>query len=405
MNPIHKSTKLDRVFYEIRGPVYHKASELEQQGYRIIKLNIGNLHPFGFDAPDEMIHDVVVNLRNAQGYVDSKGLFPARKAVMQESQLKGIEGVEIDDVLLGNGVSELIMLSMQALLNDGDEMLVPSPDYPLWTSAITLSGGKPIHYQCDEQANWYPDLADIERKITSKTKGIVVINPNNPTGAVYNKLFLEQLVSLAVKHRLIVFSDEIYDKVLYDDTKHTATASLSDETLFVTFGGLSKVYRACGFRAGWMVLSGTKKAASDYIDGLCTLASMRLCSNVPAQFAIQTALGGYQSIQDLLKPEGRLGKQREYAWQRITQMPGLSCVKPDGAFYLFPKLDLNRFRINNDQQFVLDLLNQQHLLVVQGSGFNWPLPDHFRITFLPNLDDMKEAMDKLEHFLMHYVQN
>ncbi len=405
MKPILKSTKLDQVFYEIRGPVYDKASELEKQGYRIIKLNIGNLFPFGFDAPDEMIHDVVVNLRNAQGYVDSKGMFPPRKAVMQESQLKKIEGVEIDDIFLGNGVSELIMLSMQALLNNGDEMLVPSPDYPLWTSAITLSGGKPVHYHCDEHAGWYPDLADIEQKITSKTKGIIIINPNNPTGAVYEKAFLQQLVDLAVKHGLIVFSDEIYDKVLYDNTVHHAAASLSNETLFVTFGGLSKVYRACGFRAGWMVLSGTKKLATDYIDGLTTLASMRLCSNVPAQFAIQTALGGYQSIQDLLKPEGRLGKQREYAFERISNMPGLTCVKPNGAFYLFPKLDTKQFNIKSDQQFVLDLLNLQHLLVVQGSGFNWKTPDHFRLTFLPNLDDMKEAMDKLELFLEHYVQN
>jgi len=399
-----KSTKLDRVFYEIRGPIYDQATELEEQGYKITKLNIGNLAPFGFDAPDEIIRDVIVNLRNAQGYIDSKGLFAARKAVMQECQLKNISGVETEDVYIGNGVSELIMLSMQALLNDGDEILVPSPDYPLWTSSINLAGGTAVHYLCNEEKDWYPDLEDIKNKITSKTKGIVIINPNNPTGTVYNEDLLQKIVSLAVENQLIIFSDEIYDKVLYDDTKHIATASLSDETLFVTYGGLSKVYRACGFRAGWMVLSGTTRMAQDYISGINTLSSMRLCSNVPSQYAIQTALGGYQSIRDLLVPGGRLWKQREYAYERIINIPGLTCVKPMGAFYLFPKLDESKFHITNDQQFVLDLLKKEHILVVQGTGFNWPQPNHFRITFLPNLEELKEAFDKLELFLEHYIQ-
>ncbi|WP_448519390.1 pyridoxal phosphate-dependent aminotransferase [Rhodoflexus sp.] len=397
-----KSNKLDRVFYEIRGPVYEQAAELEMQGYKITRLNIGNPAPFGFDAPDEIIHDIIVNLRNAQGYVDARGLFAARKAVMHYSQLKAIKGVGIEDIFIGNGVSELILLSMQALLNDGDEILVPAPDYPLWTSAINLSGGVPVHYICDEQADWTPDLTDIERKITSRTKGIVLINPNNPTGAVYSSDLLQQLVALAVRHRLIVFSDEIYDKILYDDTAHFSVAAFSDETLFVTYGGLSKAYRACGFRGGWMILSGDKKHAQSYINGLNTLASMRLCSNVPAQFAIQTALGGYQSINELVLPGGRLRKQRDYCWQRLNQMPGVSCVKPKGAFYMFPKIDTQMYRVDNDQQFVLDLLRQQHLLIVQGSGFNWPHPDHFRIVFLPTVDELAVALDKLENFLDDY---
>jgi alanine-synthesizing transaminase len=397
-----KSHKLDKVSYEIRGPVYEQAAELEKQGYKITRLNIGNPAPFGFDTPDEIIHDIIVNLRNAQGYVDSKGLFAARKAVMHYSQLKAIKNVTIDDIFIGNGVSELILLSMQALLNDGDEILVPIPDYPLWTSAVNLSGGTPIHYMCDEQAEWMPDLVDIERKITSKTKGIVIINPNNPTGAVYSSDMLQQLVELAVRHKLIVFSDEIYDKILYDDTAHFSTAAFSDETLFVTYGGLSKAYRACGFRSGWMILSGDKKHAQSYVNGLNTLASMRLCSNVPAQFAIQTALGGYQSINELVMPGGRLRKQRDYCWQRLNQVPGISCVKPKGAFYMFPKIDTQMYRIDNDQQFVLDLLQQQHLLIVQGSGFNWPYPDHFRIVFLPTVDELAIALDKLEKFLETY---
>jgi alanine-synthesizing transaminase len=399
-----KSGRLDQVFYEIRGPVYQQAAELERQGFKVTKLNIGNPAPFGFDVPDEMIHDMIVNLRSAQGYVDSKGLFAARKAVMHNAQLKAIKGVTIEDVFIGNGVSELIMMSLQALLNDGDEVLVPSPDYPLWTAAVNLSGGRAVHYLCDEQADWYPDLADIARKITPRTKAIVVINPNNPTGAVYSSDLLQGLVDLAVKNQLIVFSDEIYDRILYDDTAHSSTAAFSDETLFLTFGGLSKNYRATGFRAGWIIVSGDKKHAADYLNGLTTLASMRLCSNVPAQFAIQTALGGYQSINELVLPNGRLRKQRDYCWQRLNNIPGISCVKPRGALYLFPKIDVKKFSIHDDQQFVLDFLTQQRVLLVQGSGFNWPRPDHFRIVFLPAVEELAGALDRLEIFLEHYRQ-
>jgi len=397
-----KSNKLDKVFYEIRGPVYEQASELEMLGYKIMRLNIGNPAPFGFEAPDEVIHDVIVNLRNAQGYTDSKGLFAARKAVMHYTQLKAIRGVTIDDIYIGNGVSDLILLSMQALLNDGDEILVPSPDYPLWTSAINLAGGKPVHYVCDEQAEWFPDLTDLESKITPRTRGLVVINPNNPTGAVYSSDLLQRLVEIAVRHKLIVFSDEIYDKILYDDTAHFSTAAFSDDTLFVTYGGLSKNYRAAGFRAGWMILSGDRKNAQSYISGLNVLASMRLCSNVPAQFAIQTALGGYQSINELVLPNGRLRKQRDYCWQRLNNIPGISCVKPKGAFYLFPKIDTKKFNILDDQKFVLDFLQQQRVLVVQGTGFNWNQPDHFRLVFLPIIDELTIALDRLEVFLEHY---
>jgi alanine-synthesizing transaminase len=397
-----KSHKLDKVFYEIRGPVYEQAAELEMQGYKILKLNIGNPAPFGFDAPDEVIHDVIVNLRNAQGYTDSKGLFAARKAVMHYTQLKAIRNVAIEDIYIGNGVSDLILLSMQALLNDGDEILVPSPDYPLWTSAINLAGGKPVHYMCDEQADWFPDLADLERKITPRTRGVVVINPNNPTGAVYSSDLLQRLVEIAVRHKLIVFSDEIYDKILYDDTAHFSTAAFSDDTLFVTYGGMSKNYRAAGFRAGWMILSGDKKNAQSYVSGLNVLASMRLCSNVPAQFAIQTALGGYQSINELVLPNGRLRKQRDYAWQRLNSIPGISCTKPKGAFYLFPKIDIKKFGIKDDQKFVIDFLKQQRVLLVQGTGFNWGAPDHFRLVFLPIVDELATALDRLELFLAHY---
>ncbi|MCU0450013.1 MAG: pyridoxal phosphate-dependent aminotransferase [Bernardetiaceae bacterium] len=399
-----KSGRLDQVFYEIRGPVYQQAAELERQGFKVTKLNIGNPAPFGFDVPDEMIHDMIVNLRNAQGYAESKGLFAARKAVMHDAQLKAIKGVTIEDIFIGNGVSELILMSLQALLNDGDEVLVPAPDYPLWTAAVNLSGGRAVHYVCDEQADWYPDLADIARKITPRTKAIVVINPNNPTGAVYSSDLLHGLVDLAVKNRLIVFSDEIYDRILYDDTAHQSTAAFSDETLFITLGGLSKNYRATGFRAGWIIASGDKKNAADYLNGLNTLASMRLCSNVPAQFAIQTALGGYQSINELVLPSGRLRKQRDYCWQRLNNIPGISCVKPRGALYLFPKIDVKKFKIHDDQQFVLDFLTQQRVLLVQGSGFNWPQPDHFRIVFLPAVEELAGALDRLEVFLEHYQQ-
>jgi alanine-synthesizing transaminase len=397
-----KSSKLDSVSYDIRGPVYDKAQELEMQGYKIIKLNIGNFAPFGFDAPDEIIHDVIINIRNAQGYCESRGLFAARKAVMHYSQLKSIKDVTIDDVFIGNGVSELIMLAMQALLDDGDEILIPAPDYPLWTCAVAFSGGKPVHYVCDEQSNWYPDLEDIEKKITPRTKGIVIINPNNPTGAVYPADLLQKIAEIAVKHRLIVFSDEIYDKILYDDVAHSSIAALSDDTLFVTFGGLSKNYRATGFRAGWMILSGDKKHASSYVEGLNLLASLRLCSNVPSQFAIQTALGGYQSINELVLPNGRLRKQRDFVLERLSQIEGITCVKPKGALYAFPKIDAKKFNIKNDQKFVLDFLTQQRVLVVHGTGFHLETPDHFRIVFLPTVEELGIALDRLELFLKEY---
>ncbi|MCC9135953.1 pyridoxal phosphate-dependent aminotransferase [Pontibacter silvestris] len=402
MYMIQRSTRLDNVFYEIRGPIFEKAQELERQGYKVTKLNIGNPAPFGFDTPDEIIHDIILNLRNAQGYTDSKGLFAARKAIMHYAQSKAIRNVNIDDIIIGNGVSELILLAMQALLNTGDEILVPSPDYPLWTASVTLSGGKAVHYFCDEQSDWYPDLEDMERKVTSRTKGIVVINPNNPTGAVYPSDVLEKIVRLAEKHKLIVFSDEIYDKILYDDTAHYSTAALSDDTLFLTFSGLSKNYRAAGFRAGWVVISGKKGDARSYIEGLNALASMRLCSNAPSQFAIQTALGGYQSINDLVLPNGRLRRQRDMCYEKLTSIPGITCVKPKGAFYMFPKIDVKKYNILDDQQFVLDFLCEQRVLLVQGSGFNWRKPDHFRVVYLPTVEELNETMDKLALFLQTY---
>jgi len=398
-NQILKSSRLDNVSYEIRGPVYELASKLEQEGNRISKLNIGNPASFGFDAPDEIIKDIISNLRNAQGYVDSKGLFSARKAVMQYSQSKGIQGVEVDDIFIGNGVSELILFSMQALLNDGDEILIPAPDYPLWTSAVNLSGGKPVHYLCDEGAGWQPDLEDIKSKISSRTKGIVIINPNNPTGAVYEKEMIKSLVKIAEENNLIVFSDEIYDKILYEGSVHHATAAFGRDTLFVTYGGLSKSYRSCGFRAGWMILSGNLKAASDYIMGLNTIASLRLCSNVPGQYAIQTALGGYQSIDDLVLPGGRLREQRDFVYDNIIQLDGVTCVKPMGALYLFPKVDLKRFKFDSDLQFVLDLLKQEKVLLVHGRGFNWIKSDHFRLVFLPGLDELSGVMNRIKAFL------
>jgi alanine-synthesizing transaminase len=399
---VSKSSKLNNVYYDIRGVVYDTAQELEKQGFAITKLNIGNPAPFGFDAPDEIVQDVIANLRNAQGYCESKGLFAARKAIMHYTQTKAIRGVQIDDIYIGNGVSELIMMSLQALLNPHDEVLIPSPDYPLWTAAVNLAGGKSVHYLCDEESDWYPDLKDLERKITPKTKAVVLINPNNPTGAVYSSDFLRQFVDLASRHKLIVFSDEIYDKILYDDTAHFSTAAISDDTLFVTFGGLSKNYRAAGFRAGWMILSGKKSVATSYIEGLNVLSSMRLCSNVPSQYAIQTALGGYQSINDLVLPQGRLRKQRDYAYERINAIPGLSCTKPKGAFYMFPKIDTAHFKIEDDEKFVLDLLRKEKVLIVKGTGFNWPKPDHFRLVFLPDVDKLALALDKFELFLKHY---
>jgi Aminotransferase class I and II. len=393
-----KSHKLDNVCYDIRGPIMDEAKRLEEEGYNIIKLNIGNPAPFGFDAPDEIIRDVIANLNNAQGYSDSKGIFPARKSVMQYCQQKNIRNVKIDDIYIGNGVSELIMICMQGLLDCGDEILVPAPDYPLWTAAVNLAGGTAVHYICDEESEWLPDLDDIRSKITPNTKGIVVINPNNPTGAVYPEEILSGIVDIAREHELIIFADEIYDKILYDDLTHTSIASLADDVLFVTLNGLSKSHRIAGFRAGWMVISGKKSMAKDYIEGLNILTSMRLCSNVPAQYTIQTALGGYQSIQDLVISGGRLREQRDYAYERLNSIPGLSCVKPKGAFYAFPKVDVKRFNIKDDEKFILDLLIKEKVLLVQGTGFNWPNPDHFRVVFLPAIPDLKLAMDRIENF-------
>ena len=402
LKPIRKSAKLSDVCYDIRGPVIVRAKQMEEEGHRILKLNIGNLASFGFDAPDEVRQDVIVNLPNASGYSDSKGLFAARKAIMHYSQEKGISGVTLDDIFIGNGVSELIVMVMQGLLNDGDEVLVPAPDYPLWTAAVSLASGTPRHYLCDEGAGWLPDLDDIRKKITPRTRAIVVINPNNPTGALYPVEMLREIVEIARQNELIVFADEIYDKTLYDGEKHVSIASLADDVLFVTFNGLSKNYRACGYRSGWMIVSGDKRHAQDYIEGLNILASMRLCANVPGQYAIQTALGGYQSINDLVAPGGRLCRQRDLAHALITQIPGVSCFKPKAALYLFPRLDLKMYPIKDDQQFILELLEQEKVLVVQGTGFNWPNPDHLRIVFLPNSDDLTEAIGRIARFLDGY---
>ena len=400
--PVLKSAKLANVCYDIRGPVMARSKQMEEEGQRIIKLNIGNLAPFGFDAPEEVQQDVILNLPNSSGYSDSKGLFAARKAIMHYTQLKKIPGVTIDDIFIGNGASELIVMCMQGLLNPGDEVLVPAPDYPLWTAAVTLAGGTPRHYICDEANEWNPDLADMRSKITKNTRAIVVINPNNPTGAVYSDETLQAIIQLAREHNLIIFADEIYDKMLYDGVTHTSIASLADDVLFVTLNGLSKNYRACGYRSGWMVVSGAKKSAQDYLDGLNILASMRLCSNVPGQYAIQTALGGYQSINDLVAPGGRLHKQRDLAYQMLTAIPGVTCVKPKAALYLFPKLDPKMYPIEDDQKFILELLEQEKVLIVQGSGFNWPHTDHFRLVFLPNSDDLVEAITRIARFLEHY---
>lgn len=402
MRPIQKSKKLADVCYDIRGPVLDKARQMEEEGQKIIKLNIGNLAAFGFEAPDEIVQDMIRNLGQASGYTDSKGLFAPRKAVMQYAQEKQVAGVTIDDIYLGNGASELIVMSVNALLNSGDEVLVPAPDYPLWTAAVSLSGGKPIHYACDEQAGWFPDIADIRKKITSNTKAIVVINPNNPTGALYPVELLEQIVEVAREHQLIVLADEIYDKVLYEDAQHVSLASLADDVLFITFNGLSKNYRSCGYRAGWMVVSGNKEHAKDYIEGLNMLASMRLCANVPGQYAIQTALGGYQSINDLVGPGGRLLRQRDLAYDLLTQIPGVTCVKPKSALYMFPRLDPRLYPIADDQRFAYELLAQEKVLIVQGTGFNCPTPDHFRLVFLPNSDDLGVAVGRIAHFLDGY---
>ncbi|MDO8438352.1 MAG: pyridoxal phosphate-dependent aminotransferase [Nitrosomonadaceae bacterium] len=402
MQPILKSNKLANVCYDIRGPVLDRARQMEEDGHYIIKLNIGNPASFGFDAPEEILQDVIHNLSDASGYCDSKGLFAARKAIMHYSQEKHISDVQMEDIYIGNGVSELIVMAMQALLNSGDEVLIPAPDYPLWTAAVVLAGGTARHYVCDEQSGWLPDLDDIRAKVTANTRAIVIINPNNPTGALYPDDLLREIIEIARQHQLIIYADEVYDKVLYDGATHTSIASLADDVLFVTLNGLSKNYRAAGFRSGWAIVSGRKHHARDYIAGLTMLASMRLCANVPAQFGIQTALGGYQSINDLVLPTGRLMRQRDLAWKLLTDIPGITCFKPQAAMYLFPRLDPEMYPIDDDQQFVLDLLVEEKVLLVQGSGFNWPHPDHLRVVFLPNSDDLTEAMGRIAHFLEHY---
>ncbi|TQV67802.1 pyridoxal phosphate-dependent aminotransferase [Exilibacterium tricleocarpae] len=405
MSAIDKSDKLHGVCYDIRGPVLEHAHRLEEEGHRILKLNIGNPAPFGFEAPDEIILDVIYNLRHAQGYTESHGLFAARKAVMQECQRLQIPQVEIDDIFLGNGVSELIVMAMQALLNNGDEVLIPAPDYPLWTAAVKLAGGTPVHYHCDEQADWFPDLEDIAGKISDRTRGIVVINPNNPTGAVYSQALLEQIAELARGANLIVFADEIYSKILYDDAEFVPMARIAQDLVCISFNGLSKSYRLAGFRSGWMVISGAKQRAVGYMSGVEMLASMRLCANVPAMYAVQTALGGYQSINELILPGGRLREQRDLAWNKINDIPGVSCVKPKGAIYLFPKLDLDIHKIRNDEQLVLDFLVQEKILLVQGTAFNWPEPDHFRVVFLPRIDELDAAVERFAQFLDTYSQD
>jgi len=402
MKPIAKSSKLANVCYDIRGPVLDKARQMEEEGQKIIKLNIGNLAVFGLEPPDEIVQDMIRNLPASAGYTDSKGLFAPRKSVVHYTQEKGIAGVTVDDVYLGNGASELIVMSLNALLDDGDEILVPAPDYPLWTAAVSLSGGRPVHYLCDEGAGWLPDLDDIRAKITPRTRGIVVINPNNPTGALYPAELLKELVEIARQHQLILFADEIYDKTLYDEAQHTSIASLSEDVLCVTFNGLSKNYRSCGYRAGWMIVSGDKRHAGDYIEGLNMLASMRLCSNTPGQLAIQTALGGYQSIKDLVAPGGRLCRQRDLAYELLTQIPGVSVVKPKAALYMFPRLDPKLYPIADDQDFAYELLAEEKVLIVQGTGFNWATPDHFRLVFLPNTDDLTDAVGRIDRFLAHY---
>lgn len=399
MKVINKSDKLNYVRYEIRGPVLDRANQMEEDGLKIIKLNIGNLAPFGFEPPDEMVQDMIMNLPDASGYTDSKGIFAARKAIVHYAQQKNIKNVDVNDVYIGNGASELITMSLNALLNSGDEVLIPTPDYPLWTAATALAGGRPVHYMCDEANEWQPDIEDIRSKITPRTKGIVIINPNNPTGALYSDEILLDILQIAREHGLVVFSDEIYDKIVFDGQVHTSTASLVDDVFCLTFNGLSKAYRACGYRAGWMIVSGPKKHAKDYISGLNVLSSMRLCSNAPGQLAIQTALGGYQSINELIAPEGRLTRQRDAAHRLLTSIPGVSCMKPKGALYMFPKMDPEAYRIVSDEEFALDLLESKRVLIVQGSGFNYPTPDHFRITFLPYTDTLTDAVHRIGSYL------
>jgi len=402
VKPVVKSNKLANVAYDIRGPVLDKARQMEEEGHKIIRLNIGNIAAFGLEPPDEIVQDMIRNLPHAAGYTDSKGLFAPRKAVVHYMQEKHVAGVAVDDVYLGNGASELIAMSMNALLDDGDEVLIPSPDYPLYTAVVGLSGGTPVHYRCSEESGWLPDIEDIERRITPHTRGIVVINPNNPTGALYPDSTLLAIIDVARRHELIVFADEIYDKTLYDGHTHTSIASLADDVLFVTFNGLSKNYRACGYRAGWMVVSGEKRHARDYIEGLNMLVSLRLCANTPGQLAIQTALGGYQSIKDLVAPTGRLCRQRDIAYQMLSEIPGVSVVKPKAALYMFPRLDPKIYPVADDQQFAYELLAEEKVLIVQGTGFNWGAPDHFRIVFLPNSDDLTEAIGRIARFLAHY---
>jgi alanine-synthesizing transaminase len=402
LKTVQKSAKLANVLYDIRGPIMDAARQMEEDGHQIIKLNIGNLAVFGFDAPEEIRQDMIRNLGNSAGYTDSKGIFAARKAVMHYTQQQGIQGVTLDDVYLGNGASELIAMATNALLNDGDELLLPSPDYPLWTAATSLSGGTPVHYRCDEANGWMPDLKDLRSKITPRTKGLVVINPNNPTGALYSDELLRELVAIAREHDLVILADEVYDKVLYDDVKHTAIASLSQDVLTLTFNSLSKSYRSCGYRAGWMVVSGDKRVAADYIEGLTMLSNMRLCANVPGQYAIQTALGGYQSINELIGPGGRLRRQRDLAYELITAIPGVTCVKPQAALYMFPRLDAAMYPIADDRQFFLELLQDTRVMLVQGSGFNYPDYQHFRIVFLPHEDDLREAIGRIARFLDNY---
>ena len=404
MRTFAKANKLENVLYDVRGPVVDEAARMEEAGMKILKLNIGNPAPFGFNAPEEVIHDMRDNIVNSQGYSDSRGIFAARKAIMQYAQIKKIPNVTMKDVFTGNGASELIQLSLHALLNDGDEVLIPSPDYPLWTACANLAGGKAVHYICDEQSDWYPDIADIESKVTPKTKAIVVINPNNPTGALYPKEVLEKIVDIARRHELIIFSDEIYDRLVMDGEEHISTASLAPDLFCVTFSGLSKSHMACGFRVGWMILSGNKDLARDYIAGINMLSNMRLCSNVPGQSIIQTALGGYQSVNEYIVPGGRVYEQREFIYKAINDIPGLSAVKPKAAFYIFPKIDTKKFNILDDQQFALDFLREKRVLIVPGSGFNWQQPDHFRLVYLPRIEILDEATHKLADFLQTYRQ-
>lgn len=405
MKTFEKSSKLDNVLYDVRGPVVDEAARMEEDGMEILKLNIGNPYPFGFSAPQEVILDMLSNIRTSQGYSDSKGIFSARKAIMQYAQLRGIPGVTMSDIYTGNGVSELINLCMQALLDNGDEILIPAPDYPLWTATATLAGGKVVHYICDEQSEWYPDIEDIKSKITDKTKAIVIINPNNPTGAVYPKEVLEQIAQIAREHELIIFSDEIYDRLVMDGLKHISIASIAPKNVFcVTFSGLSKSHMIAGFRVGWMVLSGNKKAAAGYIEGIKMLSNMRLCSNVPAQSIIQTALGGYQSVEEYLQPGGRIYEQREVIYKLLNDIPGVSAKKPKAAFYIFPKLDVEKFNIYDDEKFALDLLREKRILIVHGGGFNWGQPDHFRVVYLPRIADLEKATKKLGEFLDGYHQ-